>query len=141
MLRLYKWIGIPDEVIELISNLMELRKTRFEIWSKGEKMTSRWIKISCGFLQGDSYSPVGLCKIPVCRLLQESRRYRMGPPGNRDASRTHSLFVDDLKVYQESHEMSMKLLYKQVTILEHVMVYRNVQRSHSIVERCSEEKN
>ena len=105
MLRVYKWIGIPDEVIELISNLMELRKTRFEIWSKGEKMTSRWIKISCGFLQGDSYSPVGLCKIPVCRLLQESRRYRMGPPGNRDASRTHSLFVDDLKVYQESHEI------------------------------------
>ena len=65
----------------------------------------------------------------------------MGPTGNRDVSRTHSLFVDDLKVYQESHEMSMKLLYKQVTILEHVMVYRNVQRSHSIVERCSEEKN
>ena len=29
----------------------------------------------------------------------------MGPPGNRDASRTHSLFVDDLKVYQESHEI------------------------------------
>ena len=24
MLRLYKWIGIPDEVLELISNLMEL---------------------------------------------------------------------------------------------------------------------
>ena len=29
----------------------------------------------------------------------------MGPPGNRDASRTHSLIVDDLKVYQESHEI------------------------------------
>ena len=24
MLRVYKWIGIPDEVLELISNLMEL---------------------------------------------------------------------------------------------------------------------
>ena len=24
MLRLYKWIGIPDEVLKLISNLMEL---------------------------------------------------------------------------------------------------------------------
>ena len=31
--------------------------------------------------------------------------YRMGPPGNRDVIRTHSLFVDDLKVYQESHEI------------------------------------
>ena len=27
----------------------------------------------------------------------------MGEPGNRIAKRTHSLFVDDLKVYQESH--------------------------------------
>ena len=63
--------------------------------------------MSCGFLQGDSYSPVGFCisEIPVCRLLQQNRGYRMGPPGTRDVSRTHSLFVDDLKGYQESHEI------------------------------------
>ena len=41
MLRVYKWVGIPDEMIELISNLMELWKTRLEIWSKGEEVTSR----------------------------------------------------------------------------------------------------
>ena len=107
ILRVYQWICVPDEVIKLISNIMELRKTRLEIWRKGEKMKSRWINISCGFLQGDSYSPVGFCisEIPVCRLLQQSRGYRMGPPGSRDVSRTHSLFVDDLKVYQESHEI------------------------------------
>ena len=29
----------------------------------------------------------------------------MCPPGNRDVSRTHSLFIDDLKVYQESHKI------------------------------------
>ena len=29
----------------------------------------------------------------------------MGPPGSRDVSRTRSLFVDDLKVYQESYEI------------------------------------
>ena len=29
----------------------------------------------------------------------------MGPPGSRNVGRTHSLFVDDLKVYQESHEI------------------------------------
>ena len=50
MLRVYQWIDVPDEVIKLISNLMELWKTRLEIWSKREKMTSRWINISCGFL-------------------------------------------------------------------------------------------
>ena len=107
MLRVYKWIGIPDEVIKLISNLMELWKTRAELWNKGKKMKSTWINISCGFLQGDSYSPVGFCisEIPVCRLLEQSRGYRMNPPGSRVASRTHSLFVDGMKVYQESHEI------------------------------------
>ena len=88
MLRVYRWIGIPDEVMKLISNLMELWKTRLEIWSKLQKITSRWINISCRFLQGDSYSPVGFCilEIPVCQLLQWSRGYRMGPPGGRDVS-------------------------------------------------------
>ena len=28
----------------------------------------------------------------------------MGPPGNRNLKRTHSLFIDDLKVYQQNHE-------------------------------------
>ena len=56
----------------------------------------------CGFLQGDRYSTVGFCifEIPVCKLLQESKGYRMGQPGKRDVKHTHSLFVDDSKVYQ-----------------------------------------
>ena len=81
MLRDYHWICIPKEVITLISQLMEEWKTRLEIWSRGEKLTSRWIDISCGFLQGDSYSPVGFCisEILVCLLLQQSKGYRDGP--------------------------------------------------------------
>ena len=57
-------------------------------------------------MQGDNYSPVGFCisEIPVCLLLQQSKGYRMGPPECRDINQTHSLFVDDLKQYQESHE-------------------------------------
>ena len=106
MIRVYEWIGIPRNVIRLIQELMSKWKTRLEIWNGSEKMTSRWIRILCGFLQGDSYSPVGFCisEIPICILLQHSRGYRMGEPGNRVVKRTHSLFVDDLKVYLESHE-------------------------------------
>ena len=107
MLRVYQWIRIPIKVIERLQNLMSKWKTKLEIIFKGEKIKSRWIEIKCEFLQGDSYSPVGFClsEIPVCKLLQETKGYRMGEPGNRNIKRTHSLFVDDLKVYQESHEI------------------------------------
>ena len=107
MLPVYQWTGIPREVVQLISVLMEKWKTRLEIWNNEEKMISRWIDIMCGFLQGDSYSPVGFCisEIPVCKLLQQSKGYRMEAPGNRSISRTHNLFIDGLKQYQKSHEI------------------------------------
>ena len=106
MIRVYEWIGIPKQLMQLIEQLMSKWKTRLEVWNDGEKMMSRWIDISCGFLQGDSYSPVGFCisEIPVCKLLQQSKGYRIREPGNRIVNRTHSLFVDDLKQYQESHQ-------------------------------------
>ena len=52
-------------------------------------MISGWIDIMCGFLQGDSYSPVGFCisEIPVCKLLQQSKGYRIGTPGNWSISK------------------------------------------------------
>ena len=61
MLRVYEWIGHPKEVTELIYQLMSKWKTRPEIWNEGDKVTSRWIEILCGSLQGDSYSPDGFC--------------------------------------------------------------------------------
>ena len=37
-------------------------------------------------------------------IIATSKGYRIGPPGSRDLSRTHSVFVDDRKQYQENHE-------------------------------------
>ena len=95
-------------------------------------MKSWWIQISRRFLQSESYSPVGFCisEIPVCLLLQHSRGYRTRE-GNRIVKRTYSVFVDDLKVYQESH---------------HALKYVNeiiVKASHNIgacygVSKCTE---
>ena len=50
---------------------------------------------------------MGFClsEVPVCKLLQEAKGYGMGQPGKREIKRTHSLFIDDLKVYQESHKI------------------------------------
>ena len=73
MLRVYRWKGVLDELIKLISNIMELWKTRVEIWSNRGKLTIIWLNISCGFLQGDSYSPVGffVFEILACRILHQ----------------------------------------------------------------------
>ena len=63
MIQVYDWTGIPKQVIQLIEQLMSKWMTRSEIWNEGEKMTSRWIEISCGFLQGDSYRRWGFASL------------------------------------------------------------------------------
>ena len=105
MLRVYEWMGIPKSVCRVIEQLMIRWKTRLEVSDQCKKVYSRWIEIKRGFLQGDSYSPVGFCltEIPIAMLLEETEGYKMGPPGTREVIRTHSLFIDDLKVYQENH--------------------------------------
>ena len=85
---------------------MEGWKTRLEVTQKGKVITSRMINIVRGFLQGDSYSPVGFCltEVPVAMLMEETDGYMMGPTRDRQVKRTHSLFIDDLKTYQENHQ-------------------------------------
>ena len=109
MLRVYEWMGMPQNVISVTREIMKKWKTRLEVNLNGKREVSRWIRIYKGFLQGDSYSPVGFClsEIPVTMLLMDTAGYRMGQPGMRECSRTHSLFIDDLKVYQESHSVEI----------------------------------
>ena len=106
MLRVYKWMGVPAKVVNVINKLMEGWKTRLELTHKGKVITSRMINIVRGFLQGDSYSPVGFCltEVPVAMLMEETDGYMMGPTRDRQVKRTHSLFIDDLKTYQENHQ-------------------------------------
>ena len=107
MLRVYSWMGLPANMISLRRQVMRCRKRRLEIWNEGEKKVSRWINIRYGFRQGESYSPVGFClsEVRVCKLLQETKGYGMSQPGKSEVKRTHSFFIDVLKVYQESHKI------------------------------------
>ena len=89
----------------VIDQLMTRWNTKLEVSDQGKKVFSRWIEFRRRFLQEDSYSPVGFCltEIPIAMLLEETEGYKLGPPGNREVIRTHSLFIDDLKVCQENH--------------------------------------
>ena len=57
-------------------------------------------------MQGDSYSPVGFCltEEPIAMLLDETEGYKFGQPGRRCIKRMHSLFIDDINVYQGNHQ-------------------------------------
>ena len=106
MIRVYQWMGVPEKVINVISKLMDGWKTKLEVTENGQTSTSRIIHITKGFLQGDSYSPVGFCltEVPVAVLIEDTDGYMMGKKDETRVKRTHSLFVDDLKIYQENHQ-------------------------------------
>ena len=99
-------MGVPEKVANVISKLMSGWKTRLEVTENGKTTKSRIICIVRGFLQGDSYSPVGFCltEVTAAMLMEKTDGYMMGQEGERGVKRTHSLFVDDLKVYQENHK-------------------------------------
>jgi len=67
MLKVYRWMGFPEDVVKVIEHMMKGWKTKLEITKERTKETSRWIRIRRGFLQGDSFSPVGFCltEVPV----------------------------------------------------------------------------
>ena len=125
MIRKYEWIRIQRSVIRLIKELMKKWKTRLEIRSDREKMTSQWIQILCGFLQGDNYSPVRFCisEIPVCILLQHScgRARQSYHEKNTQLACGQSKGVYTKKITMHQR-ISTRLLYKPATTPEPAIV-------------------
>ena len=58
MMRVYRWMGVPEKILDVIYKLMSGWNTRLEISVNGKTIKSRSIRIARGFLQGDSFSPV-----------------------------------------------------------------------------------
>ena len=94
-----------EKVGNVIIKLMEGWKIRLEVIQDVKLLTSRMISIKKGFLQTDRYSPVGFCLTegPISMLIEEIYRYTMGRRDKEHVKRTHSLYIDDLKIYLESH--------------------------------------
>ena len=95
-------MGVPEKVLQVIREIMKGLKTQLEVKHDGK------IKVLAdgSTLEEDSYSPVGFCstEVPVAMLLEQTDGYKVRKPGERNHKRTHCLFIDDLKVYQENHE-------------------------------------
>ena len=101
----------------VIVKLMEGWKTRLEVIEDGKGLTSRKINIRKGFLQRDSYSPVGAClmEVPISMLIDETDWYTMRRRDKGRVKRIQNLFIDDLKIFHESHrklEVVNKMIVK-----------------------------
>ena len=59
---------------------MEGWKTSLEVTEDRKVLASRKMNIRKGFLQGDSYSPVGFCptELPISMLIKKTDGYTMG---------------------------------------------------------------
>ena len=90
MIRVYQWMGV-----HVIVKLMEGWKTRLEVTEDGKVLTSRKINSLVEFC---------LTEVPISMLIEETDGYTMGQRDKeRVKSQTNSLFIDDSKIYQESH--------------------------------------
>ena len=93
-------MGFPKRMVQMIKQLMCGWNTRLEVTSKGEKRDKQMDQHT------ERISSVGFCltEVPVAILIGQSDGYMVGPPGKRNLKMSHSLFINDLKVYQQSHE-------------------------------------
>ena len=92
---------------KLEKQIKELRQIL--AWTSNEihrrKIERKSTKKENEILQGDSYSPVGFCltEVYISMLIEETDGYTMGQRDKERVKRTHSLFINDLKIYQECH--------------------------------------
>ena len=86
--------GVPEKMVNVIVKLMQGWKTRLEVTEDGNVLTSRKINIRKGFLQGDSYSPVGLCltEVPISLLIEETDMYTMGQKKKKVKKNTQPIY-------------------------------------------------
>ena len=105
------------KVYNVIKKLLEMWQTKYIRNERGKMGTTRKINIRRGFLQGDSFSPVGFCltEVPIGMMLEEAAGYKKGGGGGeRDCKRTLILFIDDLKVYSSGHQ-KMQIVNETIT--------------------------
>ena len=117
MMMVFRWMKVDVKVFNVIKKLLELWQTKLYIRNERGKMaTTRIINIRRGLLQGDSLSPVAFCltEVPIGMMLEEAAGYMMGEAGRRVCKRTHTLFIDDLKVYSSGHK-KLQLINETIT--------------------------
>ncbi len=106
--RMLRVVQAPKPVRKCIRNIMRLWQSEFTIWS-GKNKESTLIRYKSGLFQGDSLSPLlfCLCTAPMSWALSKNRGVFSNVLGK---TITHTLFIDDLKIYTRSRGTLIRVL-------------------------------
>ncbi len=119
-------IGIPKQLRRCIRGMLKLWKSDFVI-RQGQAVRETTIVYQRGLLQGDSLSPLMFC-LCIAPLSWALRR-RAGVVSARLGIKiTHTLFMDDLKVYASSEGSLRRTLRKVVRVSTAMGMQLNIKK-------------
>ena len=121
-------------VIPLIRELADEFDGELECLGENtEKYITFSVKVNKKIMKRDKDDGEKIANIPYRQKYFDSYRFMSAPLSNHvdnlsnGLHRTHSLFKDDLKVYQESHKI-LKDVNETIVQASHDMLWQNVQK-------------
>ena len=110
MLHALHLAKVPKIIIKAIERLTQSWATILNLHGVSSSITSDIIKLARGILQGDSLSVIlfVLSLNPLSYLLNLLKGYQLGK--SRSYNHTHNFFVDDLKLYSSTINITKKQL-------------------------------
>lgn len=131
LLKVLRMHGICEQIINLLESLMRAWRTALLVRSGDRLIESTPIKIKRGIFQGDTLSPIWFCLAlnPLSMLLNNTK-YGYTIDKTRNTRISHSLYMDDLKLYASSSEQ----LRRQ---LEMVSVFSESISMQMGIEKCA----
>ena len=110
LVEILKIHRLPEKIVKVVENIICKWNIVLMIPIKERTIESRVIKLRNGELQGDTFCPnlYTLCNNPLSWLIRSFKGYMMSTPIKEKI--THTLFIDDLKIYADSVTSALLVL-------------------------------
>ena len=108
IIKMLQFIRVPEWITAWLKMAMSSWRTILQVKKGKNRVLSKEIAIERGIFQGDSLSPTlfCLCFTVISYHIRDLKLgYTLGAPSKRHGSQmiTHTLLMDDLKIYSTSH--------------------------------------